>query len=136
MSHSCTVPSPLPAARVSPSGLNTTELTAPAGPLSRAAEVGEVRQLHGVGRPHNQTPSALPAARVAPSGLNATELTGAVGPVGSHVPQPGGAIGVAGGQRSAAGAERDRVNWAGGAGEGGDLPVAGHVPQPGSAIGV
>src|SRR5690242_17800980 len=82
VSHNWTVPSPRPAARIASSGLNATELTAPAEPLSRTARVGVVRQLHGEGRPHNQTPSALPAARVAPSGLNATELTGPVGAAG------------------------------------------------------
>src|SRR5215475_6760968 len=87
MSHTWTVPSPLPAARVSPSGLNATESTGPAESVSRAAEVGEVRQLHGAGNSHNQTPLALPAARVAPSRLNATELTGAAGPVGRLPPE-------------------------------------------------
>ena len=64
--HSQIVPSPLPAARVCPSGLNATEPTLPVGP---------VRTVDG--RFHSRiVPSSLPAARVCPSGLNATEQTG------------------------------------------------------------
>ena len=67
-SHSRTVPSPLPLARVLPSGLNATESTGPVWPVSGPP----------IGRPvatsHSRTvPSALPLARVLPSGLNATE---------------------------------------------------------------
>ena len=112
-----TLSSSLPAASVRPSGLNATELTAPAGPVrgwpSRAGPVEPVRF-------QSQTwPSALPAARIRPSRLNATESTMPMqagqgrekrdrpGRVG-EVPQPDSAVVAAGGERPPVPAERDR----------------------------
>ena len=67
-SHNRTVPSPLPVARVLPSGLNATESTAPVWP------VRGFLLWRWVATSHNRTvPSPLPLARVLPSGLNATE---------------------------------------------------------------
>ena len=75
-SHSRTVPSSLPLARVLPSGLNATEQTASVWPVS-GLPIG-----WPVATSHNRTvPSSLPLARVLPSGLNATETTLPVWPV-------------------------------------------------------
>ena len=69
MSHRCTVPSLLAAARVRPDGANATEKTCPCGPVRVAISAGWA----GSARFHIQTvPSVTPAARVVPSGLNAT----------------------------------------------------------------
>ena len=126
-SHSRTVPSPppgtpspLPLARVLPSGLNATELTFPAWPVRGLPICRRVAAFHS-----RTVPSSLPLARVLPSGLNATELTtpGVAGegvadlPAGGRVPQPHRAIIAAAGQGLAVWAERHRVDEAGVAGE-------------------
>ena len=79
MSHSRTVSSALPAASMVPSGLNATDSTYPAAPVSgRPSGLGEA----GSAMSHSRTvSSALPAASIVPSGLNATEYTVLAGPV-------------------------------------------------------
>src|SRR5271165_3748925 len=83
--HSQTVPSPLPAARVCPSGLNATEVTPSLGParvcpfsVAWEALLTFHSQILAGPPPAFQV---VPAARVCPSGLNATEVTPVVGPV-------------------------------------------------------
>ena len=77
--QSRTVSSALPAASVLPSGLNATDCTYPAAPVSGLPSGAGCA---GSARSHNRTvSSALPAASVLPSGLNATEYTVFAGPV-------------------------------------------------------
>src|SRR5450755_2638734 len=78
-SHSRTVWSALPAAKVCPSGLNATEYTVLEGPVNgRPSRIGWL----GLVTSHRRTVLSPPAAaRVRPSGLNATEYTSLVGPV-------------------------------------------------------
>ena len=67
--HKITVLSPLPVARVRPSGENATESTTEPGPYS-----GSPR---GAGRARSVTSQmSLPVVRMCPSGENASDLTG------------------------------------------------------------
>ena len=67
-SHSRTVPSSPPLARVLPSGLNATAMTEPVWPVSGLPICRRVATSHS-----RTVPSSPPLARVLPSGLNATE---------------------------------------------------------------
>ena len=112
-SHSRTVLSPLPLARVLPSGLNATEKTLPVWPVSGAPTGRWLATSHS-----RTVLSSLPLARVLPSGLNATESTVSVWPVSGSpdrpvagdIPQPHRAVSAAAGQGLAVRAERHRVD--------------------------
>ena len=94
--HSHTLSSPLPAARVRPSGLNATDLRRTCRPSGPVSSWPICTGCAGLATFHSHTlSSALPAARVRPSGLNATELTSlarAAQHRGRKVPQPHGAV--------------------------------------------
>src|SRR5215467_7418420 len=79
--HNRTVASPLPLARVLPSGLNATELTNPSGPV-RGPPIGwRVATFH-----NTIVVSPKPVARVVLSGLNATDQTPPPWPVRRGAP--------------------------------------------------
>src|SRR5262249_58345412 len=78
MSDNQTAPSPLPLARVVPSGLNATD---------SMLAVGPVRGRRGAMSHSRTVPSMLPLARVLPPGLNATELTALLRPVNEVICQ-------------------------------------------------
>ncbi len=78
-SHSRTVSSAEPLARVRPSGLKATEWISPVWPVSGSPTVrGRSRSVTSQSRTVSSSP---PAASVRPSGLKATERTAAVAPV-------------------------------------------------------
>lgn len=66
----------LPLARVWPSGLNATELTASVSPVSGFPSSRRVATFHS-----RMVRSALPLARILPLWLNATDLMAPVSPV-------------------------------------------------------
>src|SRR5690349_2990828 len=75
--HNRTVSSMLPEAKVRPSGLNATPLTAPVWPCSWPRGPGWAGSV----RFHNRTvKSVLAEAKVCPSGLNTTLYTGPLWP--------------------------------------------------------
>ena len=137
-SHSRTVPSSLPLARVLPSGLNATEQTragvAGEGAADRVAG-GHVPQPHRVIVAAAGQGLAVGAERHRPDGAGVAGEGAADRVAGGHVPQPHRAIVAAAGQGLAVRAERHREDRAGVAGEGvPDLVAGGHIPQPHRAI--
>src|SRR5215471_15235518 len=71
MRHNSTLPLAVPAAKVSPSGLNATEKICPSWWLRVVCREEVVAVSHNL-----TLPSSLPTATVLPCGLNATEETG------------------------------------------------------------
>ena len=122
-----------------PSGLNATLVTVSVWPVSGWPMGWPVAASHS-----RTVLSPLPEAIRVPSGLNATLVTAsgvagqrlADGLAGGGVPQPHRAVGAAGGDAGAVGAERHAVHRVGVAGERLADGLAGvGVPQPHRAVG-